>query len=91
MQGKVLKCNCPRNPFPNRKTGLIYVSYARPQTKIPNWKKVANKELQRHNRTFIDKKCLTLKNIPQVLASFQKAQSNDTSIKDFHLREFKEI
>ena len=37
---------------------------------IPYWRNEGNNELYKDTRTMVGRRCLTLKNIPQVLESF---------------------
>ena len=50
-----------------------------------------NKELWRETKTPTSKKCLTLKNMPQVLASFLDSSAKHIFMKRFHLEEHQKI
>ena len=61
--------------FCRRYIGLVWVSLGSPHTMISYWRDEEDKELFKEIRTLVGRRCLTLKNIPQVFDSFLERQS----------------
>ena len=51
---------------------------------IPYWRNEENKELYKETKTFVGRRCLILKNIPQVLDNFLRVHTSGISNLDFH-------